>query len=140
MKPVYFDASIIVSLFLDDAFAARAEAFLRIELPVPLVSDFAAAEFASALGVRVRMDTISADAARRAFADFDSWRVSTWRIETTTADVALAEAWLRRLDLGLRTPDALNIALARRAGGILATFDLRMAEAAKRLDMQVAAA
>jgi predicted nucleic acid-binding protein len=44
---------------------------------------------------------------------------------------------LRRLDLTLRTPDALNIAIAQRAGAAMATFDARMAEAAQALGLDV---
>lgn len=140
MTPVYFDTSVIVSLFVNDAHSARTAALIQELQPLPAVSDFAAAELASALGLRLRMDRLSVDDVRLALAEFDEWRHSTTWIETTTADVALAETWLRQLDLGLRTPDALNLALARRSGGILATFDLRMAHAARRLDIEVAVA
>jgi hypothetical protein len=49
-------------------------------------------------------------------------------------------AALRRLDLTLRTPDALNIAIAQRVGATLATFDAKMADAARALGTEVAAA
>jgi predicted nucleic acid-binding protein len=140
MTPVYFDASAIVSLFVNDAHTDRAEAFLETAEPLPLVSDFAAAEFASALGLRVRMSRLTPVGARRALAKFDVWRDLTRRLETNTSDIALAETWLRRLDLGLRTPDALNLSLAKRAGAALLTFDLRMVDAAGRLDMELATA
>ncbi len=55
----------------------------------------------------------------------------------TSADVKDGEALLRRIDLGLRTGDAFHIALAMRTGATLATFDKRMGEAARAVDIPV---
>ena len=58
---VYVDASVLVALFTDDALAIRADGFLRTRSPVVIVSDFAAAEFASAIARHVRMRAIRSD-------------------------------------------------------------------------------
>ncbi len=58
----------------------------------------------------------------------------------TSADVTRADALMRRLDLPLRTPDALHIAIAERVGATLATFDVKMAAAARVIGLPVAAA
>lgn len=106
-----------------------------------LVSDFAGAELASAIARRVRMGELSADEARIAFANFDAWSArAAVRAETAPADVAAAAAFLRRMDLTLRTPDALNIAIAQRMNATLATFDAKMASSASALGMELAAA
>ena len=52
---VSLDASAIVPLFVVDAFNHRIEAYLTEHTPDIVVSDFAAAEFASVLARRVRM-------------------------------------------------------------------------------------
>jgi predicted nucleic acid-binding protein len=99
---VYVDASVLVSLFTDDALANRADAFLRTHAPIAIVSDFAAAEFASAIARYVRMRSIKSEDAYRTFASFDAWIArATTRALTTSADVASAAAFLRRLDLPL---------------------------------------
>jgi predicted nucleic acid-binding protein len=135
---VYLDASVLVALFTDDALAVRADAFLRTHSPVLIVSDFAAAEFASAIARHVRMRGIKARDARRAFATFDVWIArAAGRALTTSADVACAAAFLRRLDLPLRTPDALNIAIAQRIGAEVLTFDDKMAASARALGTTV---
>jgi uncharacterized protein len=54
------------------------------------------------------------------------------------ADMVACEALLRRLDLALRTPDALNIAIVQRIGATLATFDRRMAVSAEALGIALA--
>jgi predicted nucleic acid-binding protein len=137
----YLDASVLVALLTDDPLTARADTFLRINTPVLVLSDFAAAEFASAMARRVRGREITVEDARAAFSTLDVWAARvTQRVETTAADVKLAEAALRRLDLTLRTPDALNIAIAQRVGAMLVTFDAKMASSARALGTEVAAA
>jgi predicted nucleic acid-binding protein len=54
-----------------------------------------------------------------------------------SSDFAGAEGLVRRLDLTLRTPDALHIAIARRAGAALVTFDKAMATVAGALGLSV---
>lgn len=137
---LYLDASVLVSMFTADALTARADRYLRAHSPVLVVADFAAAEFASAIARRVRMRELKHNEAQSAFANFDAWlgRGAT-RIETNAADIAAAERYLRRLDLTLRTPDALNIATAERLGTELATFDTKMAAAARALGLLLAA-
>lgn len=137
---LYLDASVLVGLLVPDALSTRADALLRARRPVLLVSDFAAAEFASALSRRVRMGQLTSEKARTAFAGFDAWTAQkTRRVEIAAADVRAAEAFLRRLDLTLRAPDALHIAAAQRTGAALATFDERMAMAARALGGEVLA-
>jgi predicted nucleic acid-binding protein len=131
---VYLDASVLVALLTDDPLTSRADAFMRTEKPVLVVSDFAAAEFASAIARRVRTGEITSDEARVGFSAFDAWTArATRREQTQAADVSAAEAFLRRLDLNLRTADALNIAIAQRVGAALLTFDEKMATSARLL-------
>ena len=135
---VYLDASVLVALFTEDALAVRADTFLRTHSPVLIVSDFAAAELTSVIARQVRKRAIAAEDARRAFSNFDAWIArATGRALTTAADVASAAAFLRRLDLPLRTPDALNIAIAQRVGADLLTFDDKMAASARALGTTV---
>src|SRR5271166_4305657 len=74
-----------------DALTARADAFFRANTPVLIVSDLAAAEFASAVGRRVRTGDITSDEARHGFSAFDMWTArATLREEMVTADVRAA--------------------------------------------------
>jgi predicted nucleic acid-binding protein len=136
---IYVDASVLVALFTDDPLADKADAFLRTHSPVLVISDFAASEFASAIARHVRMKNMKPEDARRAFATFDVWVArATERAFTTSADIAAAAAFLRRLDLPLRTPDAVNIAIAQRVAADLLTFDHKMAANARILGTRVA--
>ena len=137
---VYLDASLLVPLFKDDRFSSRSEAFLSSNGWTLFVSDFAAAEFASAIARHVRMRGLTDAEARAAFVGFDGWTArATQRIEINAADIFVANTWLRRLDLPLRTADALNIAIAHRIDAALATFDDKMVECARMLGVSVAA-
>ncbi|MFI4986814.1 MAG: type II toxin-antitoxin system VapC family toxin [Alphaproteobacteria bacterium] len=131
---LYLDTSVLVALFTNDLFSSRAHSFLRTHEAVVIVSDFPAAEFASAVGRRLRLGKLTHEEAVTVFSTFDAWtaRAAT-RAETIAADVATAAAYLRRLDVPLRTPDALNIAIAERVGAELLTFDDKMSAAARAL-------
>jgi predicted nucleic acid-binding protein len=133
---VYLDASLIVSLFVDDAFTQRANSAFRTSPDALVVSDFAAAEFASVIARQVRTAKLSSESASKIFSDFDVW-TATWATdaETQTADIVRAGAILRRLDINLRAPDAIHIAIAQRIGAQLATFDKKMAESARALGL-----
>ena len=69
----YLDTSFIIALFANDAFSARAEQILEAEEPVLLVSDFACAEFASAIAKRVRVGQFGMSDAQLALSNFDAW-------------------------------------------------------------------
>jgi len=136
---VYLDASVLVALLINDPFSQRAEAFLRKTADILVVSDFAQAEFSSAIARHVRTREITRAEAQTAFSACDDWVARTAdRAETTTMDVAAAQGFLRRLDLSLRTADALHIAIALRIGAPVATFDVRMAASARMIGLPVA--
>jgi predicted nucleic acid-binding protein len=135
---VYLDTSVLVALLLDDPFSNQADDLFRSEDVTPIVSDFAAAEFASATARRVRTGELAAEGAREAFADLDRWLLGgVERIETTSADVFAAGGLIRRLDLNLRTPDAIHIAVCRRSDAVMTTFDRGLAVAAEALGLTV---
>jgi predicted nucleic acid-binding protein len=134
---VYIDASVVVALFTMDSSSAKASTFLRTRAPVIVISDFVAAEFASAIAGRVRMKTLTIEQARTALSNFDVWSGTlSSRIETLSIDIRTAETFLRRLASTLRTPDAIHIAIAQRTDAELATFDAKMARSARMLGMK----
>ncbi len=120
----YLDTNVIVALLTPELLSLRADGFLANNSDGLIVSDFAAAEFAAVIARRVRMRSFTPAAGRQALATFDTWVTrSAWRIEMNAVDVAAADALLRRLDLTLLTPDAIHIAIARRLGATIVTFD-----------------
>jgi len=86
---------------------------------------------------KVRVGEFAQRAAANILAGFDIWVGRTaQRVELSGSDIAAAATWLRRLDLSLRTADALNIAIAHRVGASLATFDKKMAIASRKLGVR----
>lgn len=136
---VYLDSSAIVSFFTPDRYSEKISEFLLTNSPVVALSDFAAAEFASAIAQHVRTGILTKAEARDTFAEFDTWvsRNATI-VDCAPEDIAFASRALRRLDLNLRAPDAIHIAIAIRLDATFVTFDAKQAASAKALGVGVA--
>jgi uncharacterized protein len=135
----YLDTSVVIALLKPEALSDRADRFISDNPTGLMVSDIAAAEFASAVSRWVRSREINMSEGRIALESFDNWvGRSAQRVEISPADVAAASAFLRRLDLPLRTPDAIHIAIAQRLEATLVTFDRRMAASARAIGAAVA--
>jgi predicted nucleic acid-binding protein len=60
--------------------------------------------------------------------------------EVGANEIQAATSMIRQLNLNLRAPDAINLAVARRLGASIATFDRGMTQNAGVLGIAVAAA
>ena len=136
---LYLDASVLVALFVIDPASAGAAAFLAAHPAIVVVSDFGAAEFSSAVARR------RADArphTRRWAACVPAFRYMASAGCVPTRDhnrgYRYRRSDLRRLDVNLRTPDAIHIAVTQRVEATLVTFDRGMAAAARALGVAVA--
>lgn len=134
---LYLDTSVLVPLFVVESRSSDAHAGLIGQSPY--VSDLAAAEFSAAISVRVRTGEMTATDAASLFATFDAWAGKANRVQTEGADMAIALALVRRLELALRMPDAANLAIAQRLSARVFTFDKKMAAAATALGLSVLA-
>jgi hypothetical protein len=129
---IYLDTSVIVPLFLSEPRSRDSERVCASDAII--VSELATAELSSALGLAVRSKRLPGDVAQSILSLFDAWMpVHAAAAEVLGDDFAVATVLLRRFDLALRTPDALHLAIASRLGATLATFDRRMAVAARAL-------
>jgi predicted nucleic acid-binding protein len=134
----YLDTSVLLpTLIAEPATEAVYDCLGAYEQEL-LISDFAAAEVASALSRLIRMAVLTdADASAR-LADFDAWRAATsMPVDIATSDARLAYIYVRRVDLGLRAPDAPHLAIARRLDATLITLDRRLAAAAREMGVAV---
>lgn len=135
---VYIDANVLVSTISFDAMSDRAEAALRLVADRVVVSDFCNAEVASVIGKRVRTRQLSLREGKAVLAAYDEWIESRAEIVLLTPrDVAACHNYLKRLDLPLRTPDGIHIAIASRLGASLLSFDKQMIASAKKLGVPV---
>lgn len=130
----YLDASALLPMLIAEPGSGAVDAFMETADDGMVVSEFAAAEVASALSRLVRTDRLAAHHASACLADFDAWRATAAEdVELNAADVRLANLYVRRFELMLRAPDALHAAVCRRADLELITLDHRLATAAEAL-------
>ena len=104
----YLDTSVVVALLLQDAHSSKADAWLIRARPILLVGDFCTIEFAAVVSRRVRMNQLTAETANLALRKFDDWLS-------------------RAVQIVQCAPEQMALASAT-----LATFDDRLAEAARR--------
>ena len=136
---VYLDASVLVPRLVEEPHSGAVDTYLTGNPEELLISDFAAAEVASALSRLVRMRLLGTADASSALKDFEIWRATrASAVDVQPADARLAYAYVRRFDLKLLAPDALHLAIVRRLGTTLVTLDGRLADAARELGTPVA--
>lgn len=74
------------------------------------------------------MDQLAAGDVCDRIASLDRWlMLDAEVIDLEAAHIRLASLFVRRLELGLRIPDAIHIAVSQRMGATLATLDVRLA-------------
>lgn len=137
----YLDTSFIGSLFVPEPGSQAAETWLRErEDGAFYVSDWQSVEFASSLARRVRMRSLPPDHADAIFDSFRQWQSETCCILAPDAiDYEHAAAIIRNFETGLRSGDALHLAVAHNnAVPEIVTFDQGMARAAAMLGLSVA--
>jgi predicted nucleic acid-binding protein len=134
----YLDASAILPILIAEPGSAAVDAFILGAGEDLIVSEFAAAEVASALSRLVRTGTLEQTDAAERLADFDDWRAAaTQDFDLQHSDIRLANAFVRRFELMMRAPDALHAAVCRRGDHRLVTLDRRLAAAARQLGVRV---
>jgi uncharacterized protein len=134
----YLDPSVLLPTLIAEPATEAVYDCLSADSRELLISDFAAAEVASALSRLVRLALLTdADASAR-LADFDAWRAAmSSPVDIAASDARLAYIYARRFDMGLRAPNALHLAIARRLDATLVTLDRRLATAARELGVAV---
>ena len=135
---IYLDASFLIPTLVEEQGSAGVIAYLVAAERELLVSEFAAAEVASALSRLVRMRLLASADAEARLADFEAWRAAASSpVDLRPADARLAYAYVRRFDLMLRTPDALHLAIAARLDASIVTLDRRLERAAQEVGIAV---
>ncbi len=134
----YLDASVVVPHFIEEMTSGTVDRWLS-ELGSPAISTLAIGEFSSAIARLTRMGSITHEFATDRLSAMDEWCAGTLEIiENEPSDLRLALLFVRRIDLGLRMPDAIHVATCRRLGMTLATFDTQLAKAATVLGVATA--
>jgi predicted nucleic acid-binding protein len=134
----YLDTSVVVALVLRDSHTTKAEAWLEHAAPACVVSDFCALEFASVVSRQVRMSHLSTADGSAVLDVFDEWIAKTAQVVTSSGEhMEAASRMVRNFDTKLSTPDAIHLAVAKHHGLVLATFDERLGDAARRENVKI---
>lgn len=134
----YLDASVLVSLLVDDANTAQARE-LNSRARLVGVSHWTLVECSSAFSKLMRMGRLSAEEVAELEQMLDRWTSRGPRmVPTTIEDFEEARSFVRRSVSGLRAADALHLAIAARERLELATFDLVLARSAAEFGVPVA--
>ena len=140
MGLIYLDASVLLSLLIADAHTASASAWYSGLRATVVVSDFANLEVSAVALRHLRVGRLTQRQVDGALLDFDALRDGCERLTHDAADFQLAERLVRDISTKLAVADALHLARAKNAGAALATFDERLAQAARAQGLEVALA
>lgn len=133
----YFDTSFIVPYFLPEAASLQVEKFLRKFESGLTISQWTKTEFTSAVGMKCRRGQLSPEEASVAHGRFEEIVAAYFRVlPVQDKDFVLASEYLRQWDRGLRSGDALHLAIAKNNHvQCLYSFDKVMIVSAGQIDL-----
>lgn len=132
MGLIYLDTSILIPLFVADAHTIRAVAWYSSNADATLiVSDLVNLELSAVISRDLRKGRFTREAAENALLDFDAMRANCQRLNHGVEDYLLAQRLTRDFATKLSAPDAIHLASAINVGAAIATFDVRLAGAAR---------
>lgn len=133
---VYLDASVLVSLLVDDANTALARQLNRTT-PLVAVSQWTLVECSSAFARLSRMGRLAPGEQAELEDSLDHWASRGPRVILASSDdFDVSRRFVRNSQSGLRGADALHLAIVAREALTLATFDIVLARAASEFGVQ----
>jgi predicted nucleic acid-binding protein len=135
---LYVDTSLLAAYYCPERLSEKAENFLTTHSPLS-ISNLTELEVFSALSRKVREKELNRASASRILAKFlshlDGRFYSCFSIETQ--HIRLARDWIGQFNTGLKSLDAIHLAVASLEGVGLVTADRNLAGSAKILGMDV---
>ena len=135
---IYVDTSLLLPVYAPEARSEEANAVLGSASSI-VISDLTVAEFYVGLARKVKLETLTvpqAEAARAAFeSHLEEGLLRRLPLRTSHSETAGDLAW--KSSVMLRTLDAIHLAVAAGLGAPVATFDDRLADAARDLGFEV---
>jgi predicted nucleic acid-binding protein len=137
---LYFDTSFLIPYILPESTSSRVQQFFVDQQSEGLtISHWTRVEFASMLAREVRTRSMSAQAARDADVRFEAVTARSFSIVLPDRDdFDLSKHYLVQFETGLRSGDALHLAIAKnRNAQAFYTLDKRLLRAGKLLGLPV---
>jgi predicted nucleic acid-binding protein len=135
---IYVDTSLLLAVYVPEARSEEANRFLESVSPV-VISDLTVAEIHVGLARKVKLGILTESQLEAAGASFESHMQEGFlqRVALQPSHSEEAGRLASSSTLMLRTLDALHIAVAAGLGAPVATFDGRLADAARELGFEV---
>lgn len=135
---IYVDTSLLLPVYVPEARSEEANRILAAASSL-LVSDLTVAEFHVGLARKVKLKELSPGQAEAAGASFEGHLAERLihRAPVQASHNDAAGQLAMRSSVILRTLDALHLAVMAGTGARLATFDTRLAEAARGFGIEV---
>ncbi|HEY3567612.1 MAG TPA: type II toxin-antitoxin system VapC family toxin [Thermoanaerobaculia bacterium] len=135
---IYVDTSLLLPVYVPEERSEEANRVLESVSPI-VISDLTVAEFHVSLARKVKLGTLSAPQSDAAQAAFESHLREglLQRVALRSSHHDAAGRLASKSSVMLRTLDALHIAVAAGLGTPVATFDGRLADAARDLGVEV---
>ena len=136
---IYLDTNLVVALCAREQDSDRVEAALAAIKESLVTSEWTRVEFTSAIGIKVRNRELSEPLARRALADYyHAFEPGIGVVTPSRDDYILAADYLQDLKSGLRSGDALHLAVAvNQKATRLLTLDKVFIKAARGIGLSV---
>ncbi|HEX4180062.1 MAG TPA: type II toxin-antitoxin system VapC family toxin [Caulobacteraceae bacterium] len=134
---IYLDTSVIVAAVTAELSTARTQAWLLEQSSETFVtSAWTVTEFSSALSLKLRTRHVSLEQRAAAMAAFhEMLRENLAIAEVQSAHFQAAAGYVDHHELGLRSGDALHLAVAADLGAILCTLDHGLARIGPQLSV-----
>jgi uncharacterized protein len=146
LKPVrstgikYIDTSVLYDFYIKGTRTKKVQTFINHHQGELTISLWVKTEFYGALGRRVRDGALPSALAERAAQRFENHHLQGLYAICVVNSAAFEQAALltRRFKLGIKSPDALHLAIAKLEGLELITSDQALANTAKQLQLPYA--
>ncbi|KPV39949.1 twitching motility protein PilT [Thiohalorhabdus denitrificans] len=137
---LYLDTSLLVAALTNEPRTAEMQEWLANQDPADMViSDWVVTEFSGALSLKVRNGALPPEHRAEALAMFNSLVEESFaRLSVSPQEFHTAARFADQHATGLRSGDALHLAIAANHGAHLRTLDQGLAEAARALGASVA--
>ncbi|MBU2511070.1 type II toxin-antitoxin system VapC family toxin [bacterium] len=135
---IYIDTSVLVAYYCPEKNSDQVESILT-ETANPVISQLTEVELASALTRKIREKALSQEDGKAVLSVFRTHidKKSFTYLPIQPKHFSTAMNWIAEFNLPLRTLDALHLAIAASNKTPLLTADIKFAESAKKLGIEV---
>lgn len=137
---LYLDTSLLVAALTNEPRTAEMQEWLANQNPADMaISDWVVTELSGALSLKIRSGSLPPEHRAEALAMFNSLVEESFvRLSVSPREFHTAARFADQYATGLRSGDALHLAVAANHGVHLRTLDQGLAEAARALGASVA--